>query len=200
MKTENDQNPVCGQMHITANVYLSATQSFEHKGFTVDGGQTDGADSEFKFSVHCVCACAGTCVRKILLPSLILLSICPPSSKQAKINNLRADRYKNPSVRRPSASVRQPHTRKVPGFWTVRERVIARGLEPRGGWIGGVTCAAMNGYQKRWLAMPRAERISHYEQARNNGETYLFPDAWLDLLDAAIDRVYFKTPIQEGIA
>lgn len=199
MDPKNHENHDGGQMRTVIRIHLSAAQVSEDEPLNSDGGQMDRADGEFQILVLEGKNYAHAHAYISLHPPFYL-SICPPICKQPAINTLRADRCEKSSVRHLSASVRLPAKRKIPGYWTVRERLLARGLKASGAWIGGVSGAADRIYFRRTGAMPIAERRRHHELTRQSGYCYLFPDGWLDLLDAAIDRVCFKIPMPKGVA
>lgn len=82
----------------------------------------------------------------------------------------------------------------------MRERIEALGFPATGSLVGIVTITASDLYFRRFSTLSRADKLELHRLAKHRGCAVVFPDAWLDLLDAAITRVHFKTPIPEGIA
>ena len=87
---------------------------------------------------------------------------------------------------------------RSPGYWTMRERAIARGFRSFS-LVGVAGSIASNQWVWRTAKLPPHEREALRALHDQRRDGLLYPDAWLDLVDAALDRAYFKTPMPEGM-
>jgi len=159
----------------------------------------------FQLPVHSACVRVRhthTCNTKTSPNHLAVVAVVAVTPLEAAcllgLRSLRdaSNRSKHLAVAVPSRS----NSPATPGFWTVRERIEALGLPATGSLVGIVTITASDLYFRRFSTLSQVEKLELHRLAKQRRCAVLFPDSWLDLLDATIDRVYFKTPIPEGVA